>query len=201
MSWRLRTISLLLVACVTPLAMAAGVTAADTVRELQQGLKDIDAALAPDDQVGRQQAVRELLLATHALDYMARLALGPGWRELDDSQRQQFLDAFRELSVASYAGNFVDIADVEFEIVDTRALRGERQEVRTLLRAPGKAPVALDYSLREQPDRGWLIIQVRADGVSDLALKRSQYTAVLASEGFDALLDYLAEQAAAALAD
>ncbi|MEO1867647.1 MAG: ABC transporter substrate-binding protein, partial [Methylococcales bacterium] len=34
----------------------------------------------------------------------------------------------------------------------------------------------------------WRIINIIANGVSDLALKRSEYTSVLSGKGFDALI-------------
>ena len=59
--------------------------------------------------------------------------------------------------------------------------------VRTeLIKSNGEA-VKLDYVLRQTAGH-WLIINVIADGVSDLALKRADYTAILKDQGFDALI-------------
>jgi phospholipid transport system substrate-binding protein len=40
----------------------------------------------------------------------------------------------------------------------------------------------------------WRIINIIANGVSDLALKRSEYTAILQRDGFDALISQINEK-------
>jgi phospholipid transport system substrate-binding protein len=53
----------------------------------------------------------------------------------------------------------------------------------------------LDYILHRTEDQ-WRIINVIAEGVSDLALKRAEYAAFLKVKGFDALLMKLNEKIA-----
>ena len=66
----------------------------------------------------------------------------------------------------------------------------------------GSEPIPLDYRLRGTPDLGPRIIDVFYDGtVSELAMRRSEYAALLKKGGIDALLEALekkiAEQASA----
>ena len=59
--------------------------------------------------------------------------------------------------------------------------------VRTVLHTANE-DVHLDYRLRSTP-AGWRVIDVYLSGtVSELALRRAEYTSVLEREGFDALL-------------
>ena len=55
--------------------------------------------------------------------------------------------------------------------------------------------VSLDYILHLAGNE-WRIINVIANGVSDLALKRADYTSYLKGKGFDALLAKLNEKIA-----
>ncbi|MGH8605553.1 MAG: ABC transporter substrate-binding protein, partial [Gammaproteobacteria bacterium] len=55
--------------------------------------------------------------------------------------------------------------------------------------------VRLDYVLQTKSDE-WLIVNVIADGVSDLSLKRADYTSVLKSKGFDDLITVLNDKIA-----
>lgn len=48
--------------------------------------------------------------------------------------------------------------------------------------------------MMKKKDDSWQIINIIADGVSDLALKRSDYTSVLSREGFDALIAKINEK-------
>jgi phospholipid transport system substrate-binding protein len=60
--------------------------------------------------------------------------------------------------------------------------------VQTTLRNPDGDDVDLNYRLIES-DKGWRIIDVYLNGtVSELALRRSEYSAVLKREGFQKLL-------------
>jgi phospholipid transport system substrate-binding protein len=42
----------------------------------------------------------------------------------------------------------------------------------------------------------WQIINIIVDGISDLALKKAQYTSVIDREGFDSLLNKLTQKIA-----
>ena len=67
--------------------------------------------------------------------------------------------------------------------------------MRTVLVKPDGEEIPLNYMLRES-DTEWKIVNVVAQGVSDLSLKRADYTAVIKSEGFDALVSRLREKTA-----
>ena len=67
--------------------------------------------------------------------------------------------------------------------------------VRTVIARPGKPEVRIDYLLHER-DGALRIINVVAQGVSDLALKRAEYGAVIEREGFAVLLEKLQAQTA-----
>ena len=54
--------------------------------------------------------------------------------------------------------------------------------IHSHLDIPNDKPVKFDYMLKEIGD-SWRIINIIANGVSDLALKRSEYSAVLQREG------------------
>jgi len=58
---------------------------------------------------------------------------------------------------------------------------------------PGEADIPLEYLL-QQKDGAWRIINIVADGVSDLALKRAEYQRVLATGTIDDLIRYVDEQ-------
>ena len=53
--------------------------------------------------------------------------------------------------------------------------------------------IPLDYSL-QQTDGDWRIINIIADGVSDLALRRSEYAGIIQDLGFDGLIKHLDQQ-------
>jgi phospholipid transport system substrate-binding protein len=67
--------------------------------------------------------------------------------------------------------------------------------VSTAIARTGAADVPLDYVL-QHGTAGWRIINIVADGVSDLALKRAEYQRVLAGGTLDTLIAELEAQTA-----
>ena len=65
--------------------------------------------------------------------------------------------------------------------------------IRTLFVLPDDKDVKFDYMLKKKGNE-WRIINIIANGVSDLALKRSEYTSILKRQGFDALIAKINEK-------
>ena len=83
----------------------------------------------------------------------------------------------------------------KFVIVSSEEARKGRIVVRTVLEVsddPGEN-VTLDYLLRISFGK-WRIINVVANGVSDLSLKRADYGSVIKTDGFRSLIDKLNDQ-------
>jgi phospholipid transport system substrate-binding protein len=146
---------------------------------------------------GRLELLTPSVTRTHDLDFIARTTLGNLWSKLSPDQQITFTDTFRQLSISSYADWFKSHEGEAFEFVDQQAMPREQVLVRSRI-VKGKDEVArLDYVLRETKD-GWRIINIMANGVSDLALKRVEYRSILERDGFPALIDMLKKKIAAA---
>jgi phospholipid transport system substrate-binding protein len=139
---------------------------------------------------GRYQRLAPIVKLSHNLPILARVSVGRNWKKLDAQQKQTLIDTFGRLSVATYAHQFDGYTGEAFEIVSEEDTSRGDKLVRTLLVKQDGEQFQLDYVLRRNANR-WMIINIVADGVSDLALKRSEYSAILRREGFDALIDKL----------
>jgi phospholipid transport system substrate-binding protein len=73
------------------------------------------------------------------------------------------------------------------------AAEGARANVATAAARADGGDVPLEYLLQEKDGR-WKIINVVADGVSDLALKRAEYQRILSSGTIDTLIRELETQ-------
>ena len=84
---------------------------------------------------------------------------------------------------------FAYIVGIGGEHFETRAAEDKKNSlfVKTVLIGADGKEVPLNYLLAKS-DTGWRIINVVAEGVSDLSLKRAEYTAVIGSSGIDALI-------------
>ncbi|MGZ8951849.1 MAG: ABC transporter substrate-binding protein, partial [Methylobacter sp.] len=106
---------------------------------------------------------------------------------------QKLVDVFSQFSIASYAHNFKDYSGESFVFDSEEETTRGGVVVHSHLVIPGDKPVKFDYMLKEKGN-SWRIINIIANGVSDLALKRSEYTTILQREGFDALITKINEK-------
>ena len=165
-----------------------------TIVSLQQALvaASRDAAEAAVEE--RFRALEPTIVATHDLPYIAEFALRRQWASLTDDERRRFIAAFQRLSVMTYAARFRDVAPDAFRPVEAGAPDASgRVQVTTAIKRVGQPDVAFEYLL-QQDGASWKIINIVADGVSDLALKRAEYQRVFASGGIEGLIAELEQQ-------
>ena len=142
---------------------------------------------------GRYQGLEPVIQKSFDLPFIARIAVGRYWKKFDDGQKVDLVKTFSELSVATYASRFDGFKGETFQVLSEKALKRDRMLIRTqLVKADGEA-VRLDYILH-QAEGQWRIINVIADGVSDLSLKRAEYTSIVKKKGFGTLLEKLNEK-------
>jgi len=174
---------------------AAAVTPAVPVARLEQALLDNMRAGGARDFDQRLQRLLPLLGEVLGIERMGRYLFGGAWGDLDPGRRQAFIEAFRRLSAATYAARFDAFNGESFEPQEVR-IRGDSRALvrRTLVTADGER-IAFDYLLARDDDGDWQIVNIITNGVSDLALKRSQYKALFASGGIEAVIDHVEEAA------
>lgn len=142
---------------------------------------------------GRYDKLKEPVTNSHDLPKIARLVVSKEWEKLTEAQQQQWVDVFSRLSIASYAHNFKDYDGETFTFdMEEETTRGGIV-LHSHLNIPNDKPVKFDYMLKDQGD-SWRIINIIANGVSDLALKRTEYSTILQREGFDALIAKINEK-------
>lgn len=139
---------------------------------------------------GRFDLLAPVIDRTHDLDFIARTTLGANWTQLDAEQQRAFSDVFRKLSIGTYADYFKGYDGERFEFLERQPMPRDQVMVRTRFVQPSGDINRFDYILRQGKD-GWRIINILVDGVSDLALKRVEYRAILQRDGFPMLIDML----------
>mgnify|MGYP003385208213 FL=1 len=143
---------------------------------------------------GRFKFLEPIIDESHDLNLIIRTILGATyWSQLGKEQQDLIVETFRKLSIATYAGRFNQYEGEQFQIVEQRALPREQVLVRSRLTKSDGGTVNFDYVLH-QTDGRWRIANILFDGVSDLAIKRGEYRAILQRDGFQALIDMIKEK-------
>jgi len=163
-------------------ATAAAEAATAVVRALHAALVAVAADAAHTSRDERYRLLEPTILATHDLPYIAELTIRRQWRDLDAEERHRFVAAFTRLSVMTYASRFAGVGPDAFTLRGTEPAGDGRLEVHAAIVRPGEDDISLDYLLHVR-DGEWRIVNILADGVSDLALKRAQYQRVLGDGG------------------
>ena len=168
--------------------------AADTVETLHATLLEVMQNATDLGYGGRVEKLNPVLNETFDFTTIARIVTGQHWKTLDTDKQQRFVDTFGRLSAATYAANFNGFSGEQFKTLNVDEKRG-RYIVRTVIVKGDGEEVSLDYVVSDN-DGVLQIVNVIAQGVSDLSLKRADYTAVIDSEGFDSLLNRLEQKIA-----
>ncbi len=143
---------------------------------------------------GRYEKLAPVIDETYDLPFVAEKSLGRHWKRLSEEQRLRWVETFSQFTTSTYAERFHSYSGERFEVMDTEPSLYETFIVRSRLVKPGRDPVRLDYRLRQRDGR-WRIIDVYLNGtVSQLALRRSEYSGIMKREGFEALVQALVEK-------
>jgi phospholipid transport system substrate-binding protein len=185
-------------AAFAPLAAGAEENPAAVVEGFQAVLVSVMKDAGKLGYAGRYRRLAPAVEQSHDLQSIAAFAAGRYWQQLSDAQKSLLVATFSEWSISTYAHQF-DAYSGSGESFKTLSVeqtpRGEAL-VRSALVKPGGETIRFDYLLRRR-DGGWRIVNIVVDGVSDLAIRRSEFAGILRTEGFDALIKKLKDKIAA----
>jgi phospholipid transport system substrate-binding protein len=137
---------------------------------------------------GRAAKLAPAIPEFYDVGFMAEKSVGRHWKTASDTDRDRLRATFLRFMVANYAGQFDGYSGQHFETLGEEPAPMDTVLVRSRLVNPKKENVQLDYRVH-QVDGKWKIIDVYLDGtVSELALRRSEFSGIVKREDFDALI-------------
>jgi phospholipid transport system substrate-binding protein len=142
---------------------------------------------------GRYKKLDPVVKDTFEFEAVSLIALGTHWKKLEQPQKLAFMDKLTDLSVSTYAAQFKEYGGESFQFDSSQDIKNGKFVLRYNLVAPNEKPIKFEYFVG-QFNGHWHIINIVVDGISDLALKKAQYTSVIDREGFDALLTKLTQK-------
>lgn len=163
--------------------------ASAAIEELHEGLLGVMKEADAIGYRGRYDRLYALVLRAFDLPFMAEKTVGRHWSKLSADEQKQWLESFHEMTAATYAGRFEGFSGQSFAVVGEEPAGHGTTLVRAVLHNPSGDDVQLDYRLHESAGT-WRVIDVYLNGtVSELALRRSEYSAVLKRDGFAKLIE------------
>jgi phospholipid transport system substrate-binding protein len=173
---------------------AAPASCGETVQGLYDALLNTMKNARALGQSGRFTQLTPVIRRSFDITSMARLSVGPSWSSLTDAQRQQMTESYGRYISAIYADRFDGYAGQKFEVMGEQPAPAGVMVKSQITNANGE-PVKVDYLMRRSSD-SWLISDIYVDGaISEVAMRRSEFAAILKSEGIHALITALNRKA------
>jgi phospholipid transport system substrate-binding protein len=114
---------------------------------------------------------------------------------MDEETRKAFVDEFGRFIISGYAAKFRRYHNEYFEPVEEKTHRRGQHIIRTKLILNNGESIDFNYILSNKND-AWRIINVAVKGISDLALKRAEFTRIIEKNGFEALIKAVSDKVA-----
>ncbi len=134
----------------------------------------------------RFNLLKPLIVESFDIDTIARVSLGRTWKTLEEDNKNQFIELLTNIVIGTYANRFDSYNNQKFETLETIEAKPGRQIVKTQLTKSNGGIIPLNYYFKNER-----IFNVVADGVSDLSLRRADYSAIIKKSGYDALVKEL----------
>jgi phospholipid transport system substrate-binding protein len=173
---------------------AAPSTGGDTVQGLYDALLSTMKNGRILGQSGRFTQLEPVIRRSFDIASMARLSVGFSWASLTEGQRQQMTESYGRYISAIYADRFDSYAGQKLEVTGEQPAVSGVMVKSQIIKANGEA-VKVDYMMRRNGD-SWLISDIYLDSViSEVATRRSEFAAILKTQGIDGLIAALNRKA------
>ncbi len=158
--------------------------AADPAVQQVQGF--YDALLASMKSGGtaksRYEKLKPAVEKAFDLQAMTATAVGPAWASASDADKKALTDAFSRMTIANYAKSFDSYGGEKFAVEPASIARGSDHFVKSTMKTSSET-IAFNYRTH-QVGSDWKITDVYLAGnISQMAQKRSDFSATLASGG------------------
>jgi|SRR5262249_8497889 len=192
----LSLLSAFLIALSSPGARAADSAADPAARQIEQFYAALVDTMKNGPTLGLEGRYRQLTpVAQNTFDLagMARLSVGPSWSSMSETDQKAIIEAFGRMTVANYAKNFASFGGEQFVVDPMVKMRNEDKLVESKMIGSDRSTVPFNYRMHLVGDK-WKIIDVYLNGyVSQLALRRSDFSATVASSGASGLIKKINE--------
>ena len=139
----------------------------------------------------RRSRLRALIEKALAIRSMAEAAIGPLWEHSTREQQDRFVVVFRRLLVDHYAGLLDKRAPDSFAVVAINPVNALDTRVKTRVKHGVLTLAGIDWDVREV-DGANRIVDIAINGVSMVAVYRSEFRSVISRGGINGLISALA---------
>ena len=169
-------------------ASAAPATASELISAFHDSLLGVMKEAKTLGIKGRYDRLAARIEQSFNLPLMIQVAASSYWQKASPEQVKKLVAAFTRLSISTYASNFDGFSGESFETRGEKPGPQNTTLVSTRIVKATGSPVEIVYVTRQTKGE-WRILDVVVDkGISELAVRRSEYRSILQSGGVDGLI-------------
>ncbi|NKB21175.1 MAG: hypothetical protein GKS01_11815 [Alphaproteobacteria bacterium] len=180
--------------CFLPLmsANAASDSAVGIVKDFQSGILEVLKKVKTLNMKGRYDLVASLTKQNMHLTLMVATASSPYWRGGTKSQKGKLVKAFHRMGASSIVTLFDEYNGEVFRIWRSRKTSGPTVLVDTKIGNPkDQDPTEVTYVTAKIQGRWWIIDVIVAGGISEVKVRKNEFSSVLLKGGIDELIRVL----------
>jgi phospholipid transport system substrate-binding protein len=176
---------------VTPSASAA--TAMTAMEAVKHSIDQVVRVLEDKElkKVERREQLQKIFNDRFSYEEMSKRSLGAHWNGLSETQRQQFVDLFRQLLARTYTGTIEGYSGERFQYLSEHN-EGDYAEVRTKL-ISRKGEIPINYRLLSASG-DWQVYDIVVDGISMVSNYRAQFTKIIRASSYEDLVKKLQDK-------
>lgn len=161
--------------------------------QLKTTVDAILATLAKKDitRDARRAEITTLIRERFDFRTMSQLTLATNWKNMNDAQKDRFVELFSQLLQESYMGRIEAYTDEKISFVGEK-LKNDKAQVDTRI-ATKTVEIPIDYKLVQSGDK-WLVYDVVIEEVSLIRSYRNSYDEVVKKDGADGLFKKMEEK-------
>jgi phospholipid transport system substrate-binding protein len=145
---------------------------------------------------GRFQKLAPEIVGSFDLPRMVSIAVGGAWKSTTPDQQQRLVDAFARDLVAVHASRLDGYSGETFKVGATEPLQNGLTRVRAQFVKTSGATENIDYVMQNAGGK-WQVVDVfYRSAISEVATRRSEYTAVIKDSGVEKLIAKMDEKTA-----
>jgi len=140
--------------------------------------------------------VREELMPYINYQYAAYKVIGSNFKKTNKAERAEFVPAFREYLITSYAQVFTLYNNQKVEFAPAKDFSNDRVvSVETSVIEPGRNPISISFRVRKHKKTGeWKAYDMVAEGISLLDSKQSELSSIIRQKGLAHVTEMLKEK-------
>ena len=170
----------------------AAAAPADSVNAFHGAL--LDNMKHPGACTARAQHLKPVIDKSFDVAFIAQRILRKHWSELKPEQQSEFITTLNDMVVTTYASQFKSFGGESFNLESTEDISAGNKVVHVTFKHGDST--RFDYVMHADVAGAWRIVNVIADGVSDLAIRTAQYDKLYQAQGYAGLLAYIKDQTA-----